>query len=884
MSKRKNNRSTSVFLQEDNGKTSDTVENALAHSISQSISVNDAESVKTGHTYKDAFSNPGARTGWGQPNLLNMTEYPMTRLTQNWSLLLSLYRSSWIIQQVCSVIPEDSLTDMHIEAPQIDNERQSDLDACIAKTNLRHSIIDAMKWARLFGGSAAIIMVEGQEKNMEEPLRIRDILPGSFRGLFVVDRWSGIYPSIELVTNRRSPDYGLPKYYEVRDESGCLKYRVHHSRVIRFIGEQMPYYESITEQGWGTSCVEALYDSIVGHDNVFYNIANLTFKACLSVFEVDGLDQIFASASANAQKRMYSMIEAMSIMESSNGVRMVNKGDQIQQMQANFSGLPEVMDMFMLEVAGATKIPATRLFGRSPAGMNSSGESDAKNYRLTLEQTRAKSVMPALDKLMPVICMSVLGRVPSGVNWKLPSLMELPPSERQQLVDATSNLLERLFQANLIPADAVLNGIRNTQRDQDITTTITDKMVEKVKDKYMKDLSGGSDPYGGMGGDASMGGQQQQGEGDQELEKDENGNQFDQTGSLAVQQKTASGKEITQNIDAQGNLLFTSKDKDGNAIERSVDENGRSVVTTLKNGKVEKHSVDENGNPVTTSQDEMGNVIEEKMAPDGRKIKKITTQEGIETKQTTDNHGRAVVITKTPEGLIISQRKDRRGNLVVFTKDPNGNQSVQYIDGAGRVIKKTKPVGTDEWLDGETAQQQQEQQQQGNEPNETMPENDPDKLKQKQPSMAELEQQQAQQQQAQQRAEQQPEGQEAEQQPEQEQTEEQQPEQQEQPEAQQQEEQQQKEQPQQQTAKKDSAISHNDDISMMQKLKLTKALASKLGFRKSAEIVKYAIGLKRQYGSFGPLQKVQIAAKLLKELGPENSMKLAAEIARILMK
>jgi phage-related protein (TIGR01555 family) len=370
----------------------------------------------------DAFSNPGARTGFGEMNLINTTEYPLTRLSQNWSLLTSLYRSSWIVQRVCSIIPEDAMTDLRIEAPGLDNDSLDKLDECISKTKIRRQIIEAIKWARLYGGAAAVIMIDGQDEDLLKPLRVNDILPGSFRGLFIVDRWSGIYPSLELVSNPASHDYGLPRFYEVRDEDGVLKYRIHHSRILRFIGTQMPYYESLAEQQWGTSAVEAMYDDLVRRDNVTHNIANLTFKACLSVYEIDSLDQIFASASASAQRRMYSMIEAMSILESNLGVRLVNKGDAVQQLQYSFGGLPEVLDGAMLDVSGSTAIPATRLFGRSPAGMNSTGESDEKNYRSTLEQQRSIHIYPALEKLAPIVSMSALGGVPAGLKFKLPPL------------------------------------------------------------------------------------------------------------------------------------------------------------------------------------------------------------------------------------------------------------------------------------------------------------------------------------------------------------------------------------------------------------------------------------------------------------------------------
>ena len=446
----------------------------------------------------DAFSNPGARTGFGQLNLINTTEYPLTRLTQEWNTLTSLFRSSWIIQKVCSIIPEDAMTELRLEAPGLDGESLQRLDEVINKTQIRSKIIEAIKWARLYGGAAAVIMVDGQDDDLMAPLRINEILPGSFRGLYVLDRWSGIYPSLELVTNQKSPDFGKPRYYEIRDENGILKYRVHHTRVLRFIGEQMPFYEEIAEQHWGTSSIESMFDELLRRDNITHNIANLTFKACLSVYEIENLDQIFASASANVQRRMYSMIEAMSILESNLGVKLVNKGDGVQQLQYAFSGLPEVMELAMLDIAGSTGIPATRLFGRSPAGMNSTGESDLINYRQTLNTQRSIHILPALDKLKKIICKSALGGIPEGVSFKLPPLDEMTPGEKADVVDRREQVLERLYMANVIPADTFLEGVRNAQLEVGITPSITDDNIAAVKGKYQRDLAPQADPFGGI--------------------------------------------------------------------------------------------------------------------------------------------------------------------------------------------------------------------------------------------------------------------------------------------------------------------------------------------------------------------------------------------------
>ena len=58
-------------------------------------------------TMMDAFSNPAARIGYGTMDLLQATEYPMTRMTQNYQLLTSLYRDNWIVQNIVATIPND---------------------------------------------------------------------------------------------------------------------------------------------------------------------------------------------------------------------------------------------------------------------------------------------------------------------------------------------------------------------------------------------------------------------------------------------------------------------------------------------------------------------------------------------------------------------------------------------------------------------------------------------------------------------------------------------------------------------------------------------------------------------------------------------------------
>jgi phage-related protein (TIGR01555 family) len=529
----------------------------------------------------DAFSNPAARTGWGEDNLINATEYPMTRLTQDWQLLTSLYRTSWIVQRVCNVIPEDALADLSIEAPGLETKELHLLEEEIRSTHLRESILEGLRWGRLYGGAAAIIMISGQEEDLSLPIDINNITVGAFRGLYVVDRWSGIYPGLDLVDNDRDPDFGLPNYYEVRDENSGGTYRVHHSRVLRFCGTKMPYWEQVAEQYWGTSAIESMYDELIKRDNVAHNIANLTFKACLSVLQVENLDQMFATSSSVHQRRMYAMLSAINTLENSLGIRLVNKGDDIQQLQYSFSGLPEVMDSAMMDMAGATSIPVTRLFGRSPAGMNSTGESDEKMYRQTLEQERSVHIDPALERLIPIVCRSAIGYFPAGCKFKYPSLIEMSPEQKAQIIDQRSQAMERLFQANLIPGNVVLESFRNSQVELDVTSNITDEHIKAMEGKYFNDLQQQADPYAGA---------------------------MQTAGEAGVD----SGAE---QVDESGNPIEQPVDENGNPIEQEVDENVNPIQQEEPQPKKKQLAKIINSVPDEVSQDMVSKISAENQVP-----------------------------------------------------------------------------------------------------------------------------------------------------------------------------------------------------------------------------------------------------------------------------
>ena len=367
------------------------------------------------------------------------------------------------------------------------------------KIGLRGQIRDGMQWGRLYGGAAGLIRIQGQESMLDQPLDLDTVMPGSFSGLMILDRWCGITPDMGLVKDMRDPDFNLPEYYMVNNAEGQLIARVHHSRIVRFTGRDLPYLERIAELYWGESEIEALYKDVVAHDNVSANIAALVFQANVNTMEVQNLEQLFSLGSTEQQRRFWNVMQNQSVLRTNFGVQLVNKGEQIHNTQYSFGGLKDVYETMCLNLCGASHIPMTKLFGRSPAGMNATGESDLQNYYDYINSQRESKLRPALERLLPVMAMSVWGMVPEDLQIDFPPLWTPTAKEIAEIAKAKAEAVISVFQAGLIRADSAQKELKKLEAETGLFGSITDEEIKSNAGKTYQDITALRDPLAGLG-------------------------------------------------------------------------------------------------------------------------------------------------------------------------------------------------------------------------------------------------------------------------------------------------------------------------------------------------------------------------------------------------
>lgn len=440
----------------------------------------------------DAFQNQMARLGFGQPNLNEGADYPLTRMSQNYNLFTSLYRSSWIVRKIVDVFPSDMVKNWIKFNSSLDPEKISKINSVIRKTKTKEKIKEGLRWARLYGGAAGLILIDGDE-DLSESLDYDAIMLDDYKGLLIFDRWNGIYPDIELEDDISDEEYGYPKYYSISlseaNNNLMLSYnkqdlvKVHHSRIVRFNGRDLPLWERQAEMFWGESEIEIVFEELKKRDNTSANIASLIFLANIRVLKMNDLGQLLGASTQKAQENLYKVLQAQNQLMSNMGIYVMDKDDDFGSEQYSFGGLNDIYESFMLDIAGACEMPVTKLFGREPAGFNSTGESDLTQYYDTLEEKQETYLQPIIDKLLPIIFMSTLGAIPEDLDWEFNPCMNVNSKDLADLAQSMASPIFEAFNAGLITKEIALKELKQQNEKTGMWSNITDEDIKNAKNE-----------------------------------------------------------------------------------------------------------------------------------------------------------------------------------------------------------------------------------------------------------------------------------------------------------------------------------------------------------------------------------------------------------------
>ena len=408
----------------------------------------------------DGYSNAAAFLG-EQSELVSSGTFLRSGLTSDPELLTAMYRESWLTMRIIDTPSEDMTRAWYRLSASLEEEDLHALRRLEAKHSVKQEITNALRWARLYGGSLVLIVIRGEEDRLDQPLDTDLLLPGCFQGLLVLDRAQGIQPSSELVADLDDPDFGLPESYTVSlDTDRYRTVTLHHSRVLRFVGRELPRGETVRENYWGASEMEHIQDELLKRSAVSANISQLIFQANITTLKMSDYGDVLGAGTEEQRKGIEYAMGVENRLRTSFGIQLLSKDDSLENHPYSFTGLSDIYEQFMMDMAGAAEIPATKLFGRSPQGMNATGESDLRNYYDMIASLQERQLRPALEKLLPVMAVSCWGTVPEDLEIVFEPVMTTSPAERAELLQKLSAEVIEAYRCGLFTREQALAELK----------------------------------------------------------------------------------------------------------------------------------------------------------------------------------------------------------------------------------------------------------------------------------------------------------------------------------------------------------------------------------------------------------------------------------------
>lgn len=411
----------------------------------------------------------------------SFTNYGFSNNTLNWALWMTLYNDSWVFRRAIDKPAQDEVNagfTLHG-----DNDYSN-----IYKTynKYKFDMIQLLQWGALFGGAIGVMMFDGlTDEELGEPLQPEKI-KGKRMRIYVVDRWYGVAPSNETVTNMRDIDFGQPVYYDVWFANGhCV--RVHHAYVLRYEHRTAPKLLKVGQlQGWGYAEGSHIINELARDDQIKSSITSLISKSLIEIVKMSGMRGVFMGADVDNEEQLRKRLEMVNWARTYNSLTLLDKDDEYDQRQINMSGLSEILEKNMWLVAAALEMQGV-LFGDLKGGL--SQESDAfERYSGTIKNRCDSYYRPVLQKLLEILFIRE-GIEDESPDFEFNEIAQTKKNlEKMEAIDKFNATLTSLAQLGAIDKYGVAVSMQTFINRNSMDIKFNDDMLDVLKLQSNKEV------------------------------------------------------------------------------------------------------------------------------------------------------------------------------------------------------------------------------------------------------------------------------------------------------------------------------------------------------------------------------------------------------------
>ena len=263
----------------------------------------------------------------------------------------------------------------------------------------------AIKWARLYGGSIAVMLIN-DGRGLEEPLDWSNIR--SIDDIRVYDR-SVIQPDYDSMFSydprdpfrTRGSRLGMPERYQVFSKYGT--FTVHDSRCLVFRNGVLPEGASNSVyQFWGqpeyVRINKAIRDAEVAHGSA----PKLLDRSVQAIYKMKDLAAELATEEGEDRllKRLQIIDMARGMM---NSIAIDSEGEEYDFRTFQFSGVNDVIGASCNMLSAVSSIPQVILFGQKVGGLGNGDDTSMENWYNYVERNQKRMLKGNTRYLLSII-------------------------------------------------------------------------------------------------------------------------------------------------------------------------------------------------------------------------------------------------------------------------------------------------------------------------------------------------------------------------------------------------------------------------------------------------------------------------------------------------
>lgn len=319
--------------------------------------------------------------------------------------LCAMISQNWLVANACSIPADDAVRPgwkniiKSVNGEDLDPAELTELT--LKKYRLAEKCRQHAKNSRVFGVSYALPVIDGIDYS--KPFNLDGILPGTFRGISVIDPiWMTPQWSAGALNNPASPSFYEPTYYQTNGAG-----RIHASHIIKLVYEEVPDLLKPSYYFGGLSLTQEIYERVYAAERTANEAPLLALTKRLLVVPTN------LKALADKPKIAWDLMKMLVFGRDNQGVYFTEEGEknQVHQVDTSLSDFDAViMSQYQL-VAAIARIPAHKLLKTDPKGLNNNGEYTIKDYNQELQSLQEKALRPLIERVNGVVLRSDLSQL-----------------------------------------------------------------------------------------------------------------------------------------------------------------------------------------------------------------------------------------------------------------------------------------------------------------------------------------------------------------------------------------------------------------------------------------------------------------------------------------